>query len=377
MKIATKIILLIGVTIALGCSKDESATSEENKPEEKEQVSIQQFPNLLVDTLTWTKLKAELTNNTEAAALFDKEVLTKAGTAMSSIPYAVKELDANNGSAVQENAAKINQLAVKWLFMDKPSSAATQVLDKLVILITKWATINEPTDHTPRETFFLPIYEAYSIIRNSITEAERSKIDQWIELRYDYYKNLDLTGNLKLNNWSTIKLNIMTNLAFILKDNTKMEDCIQFFKEHIEGNIYGDGRTHDLDLRDAFAYHAYDLLFYAQFFKTIALSQGKDEALALYQWENSAGGSVKKCVQYWEPYMLDPANNPHIEFQNTNWDGDKTRGDYNIPYNPSGTMYVLDELAFIEDNCMQYVSTLNPSLNRYNWTLQYWVNSFR
>ncbi len=78
-----------------------------------------------------------------------------------------------------------------------------------------------------------------------------------------------------------------------------------------------DGISHDFVNRDAFAYHAYNLLFYAGILKTVGMYKGKEAAMALYSLKNQQGSSVQSCVKFWEPYLIDPQNNIHLEFVNS------------------------------------------------------------
>lgn len=381
MKINSTSILSFAFVLCIflfSCQKQQ----DENIPEipettPEENVRIKQFPNLVADSATWLKAKNEIEKSTLVASLFNTKIKQAYPTASVTPKYAVAQLDSNNESAAKNNANQIYTLAVYWLFADKSTPEAKTALSKATELIAHWASINTSTDHTPRETALLPVYEAYSIIRNSISKENRTKIDNWIRTRANYFKNLKLTGNLEKNNWSTIKLNFLVYYSLILNDQSLFDYSVSFYKQLIELNLMEDGKTEDLINRDAFAYHAYDILFYARFFKTAALMKDRNYAADLYQFQSSKGASVKKSVDYWEPFLIEPEKNVHLEFVNTQYAPDKTRGDYNKPYNPGGTIYVLDELVFIDERCTTYLTDISPSLNRENRSIQFWINSIR
>ena len=201
-------------------------------------------------------------------------------------------------------------------------------------------------------------------------------IDRWIRKRADYYKKQSLTGNLLENNWNTIRINLLFYYAQILEDEMLYNYSVNKLKSHIELNILEDGISHDFVNRDAFAYHAYNMLFYARILKVAAMFKGKDAALELYRLKNQKGSSIESCVQFWEPYIMDPSNNVHLEFVNTQWEPDKNRGDYNKPYNPNGSVYVLDELRFIESKCTDYILKIT-SADKYDRNFNYWINSIQ
>jgi hypothetical protein len=75
---------------------------------------------------------------------------------------------------------------------------------------------------------------------------------------------------------------------------------------------------------------------------------------------------VQHMVDYWKPFLIDPINNVHIEFVNTNYAPDKTRADYNKPYVPSSSVYVLEELLFTFPEVATYIKAINGSTTRYN-----------
>ncbi|MFV0483602.1 MAG: hypothetical protein ACK5MG_05865 [Bacteroidales bacterium] len=335
--------------------------------------SISPFPNLVADSLMLTKAMSEIESTPIAENAFKKWISTPASQAMSTMPFAVKEVDNSVQVKTKNNARAIYALSVSWLSMDKETQKAKLYLNIISSLILEWARVNIPTKHTPLESILMPIYEAYSIVRSNIDDKDRACIDSWIELRADYYKKLELTGNLLVNNWNTVRLNLLFYYAQILDDEMLYNYSISKLKSHIEGNIFENGISHDFVNRDAFTYHGYNMLFYARILKTIALYKGKDVALQMYNYKNSKGGSVKKSVEYWKPYLIDSDNNIHLEFVNTEWEPDKDRTDYNKPYNPSGALYILDELRYIEPECSSFVQSISGA-GEYGRNFKLWIN---
>ncbi len=335
---------------------------------------IELFPNLIADSVTWDAALVQLETSSDAQAAFERWISKPAQAAMAANPYSVKSIEGASQAECKKSAEGIYSIAVSWLFMDKESVLAENYLNKATSLILKWAEINEPTSHTPAESLLTPIYEGYSIIRNSIDESDRKQIDQWIKMRAGYYKNLSLTGNLLENNWNTIRLNFLFYFAQILDDELLYNYAVSKFKSHIELNILSGGISHDFVNRDALTYHAYNLLFYSRILKSAALYKGRDAALQLYRLKNKKNSSVEDCVNFWEPYLVDPANHVHLEFVNTSWEPDKSQSSYNKPYNPNGTLYVLDELSYIENRCTDYIATITSG-DRYSRTFKYWINS--
>ena len=366
------IILVIAwsFVLASGCSKEEVV--DQPISEVKKQISC--FPNLVVDSLSLDVALDELKTSTAAQTAFESWITSVAQDAMTSEPYSVQEIKPEDQDKSKVSAQNIYSIAVSWLFMDKEKTKASLYLQRATTFIKAWASTNEPSSHTPRESILLPVYEAYSIIRLHINDSDRKEIDSWIRKRADYYKKLDLTGNLLENNWNTVRINLLFYYAQILNDEMLYNYSVFMLKNHIELNILENGVSHDFVNRDAFAYHAYNMLYYARILKAVAMSKGNKAAFELYRLKNKKGSSIESCVQFWEPYIMDPANNVHLEFVNTQWAPDKERSDYNKPYNPGGTVYVLDELRYIESKCASYIEKITGS-NKHERTFNYWINS--
>jgi hypothetical protein len=131
-------------------------------------------------------------------------------------------------------------------------------------------------------------------------------------------------------------------------------------------NLMTGGKSEDLISRDAFAYHAYNLAFYARIFKAKAYFEGSTAMNAFKNRKNNINVSVQDMMNYWKPFLIDPINNVHIEFVNTNYAPDKTRTDYNKPYVPSSSVYALEELLLAFPETTTYLKGISSSATRYN-----------
>ncbi|PCH77820.1 MAG: hypothetical protein COB98_02280 [Flavobacteriaceae bacterium] len=365
-------IILITFLGVLGCSQNDKAEEEDVRINVEDNY-ISMFPNLVADSLTINVAIHEIETSSKAKNAFDRWVLKPASDAMSINPYSVVELNREVMVDVKANVKAIKIVAVRWMFMDKESTEAKRYLDKTTALILKWARVNIPINHTPIESSITPIYEAYSIIRNHISPSDRETIDKWIRARAAYYKNLNLTGKLLENNWNTIRISLLLNFSQILDDDVFYNYAVDELANHIELNILENGISHDFVDRDAITYHSYNLLFYARALKAIGMYKGKKEALRFYQYENSKKSSIKEAVNFWEPYLIDPTNNVHLEFVDTQWAPDKSSNKYNKPYNPESTVYVLDELMYIEPSCLSYVDAI-LGVDKYGRNFNFWIN---
>ena len=363
--------LITGLLLALltGCQENEEIAVNEQEEKEEPQRGLQpSFPNLYMDSLTMDSIQKEINTSGTAASAFHNMITAKAQKALSKTPLPFTEINPDNESTVRDHTKTTLTLATQWIF-EKDSTQKQEYLQKAVDFISEFSDHYAFSDHTPRETAILPLLEAYSIVRDALTEDEKNRIDKWLLNEAYYYKDeLNLSGKLAINNWNTIRLNILTYASLITENEVLYNHTTSELKDFIPQNIYEDGSGHDFEDRDAFAYHAYNLLFYANTFKAIQLYKNTNP------YNHPDYSRVQKAVEFWEPYLIDPENNRHLEFVNTHYEPDKQRSDYNKPYNPASSIYVLEVLVAIEPQCVEYLSAINPSLTKYNLSFEYWVN---
>ena len=134
-----------------------------------------------------------------------------------------------------------------------------------------------------------------------------------------------------------------------LEDEAIVDKFRSSYDDWVKGNLFPNGTTTDLLGRDAFAYHAYDLLFFARLCHLKAMYEGYEAAEAFYKKDVHWGASIRNSVVFWKPFLLDSKKYTHLEFVGTEYEPDKKRSDYNKAYNPSGTLYVIDELYEIDE----------------------------
>ncbi|MCW9706076.1 alginate lyase family protein [Fodinibius salsisoli] len=357
------------LALLTGCKENEHIASiEEENKKDIVRGSQPSYPNLYIDSLTVASIQKEMKESGKAATAFNNFVTAKANAGLNKEPIAIPHITGDNETTVKDYCKTTLLLSIQWVF-EEDSTQKRKYLQKTVDFLLQFSQNYSLSDHTPRETALLPMFEAYSIVRDALTNNERKSIDKWLLDQAQYYKNgLKLSGKLAINNWNTIRLNILTYISLITENEILYEHAISELKSFIPKNIYADGTSHDFEDRDAFAYHAYNLLFYAKIFKSIKLSGN----ISLYDEPDFS--RVKKAVDFWESYLLEPNENQHIEFLDTKYPPDKERSDYNEPYNPATSIYVLEELMASESRCINYITTIDPSITKYNLSFDYWVN---
>ncbi|MBB6272821.1 hypothetical protein HDF26_003281 [Pedobacter cryoconitis] len=279
-----------------------------------------------------------------------------------------------NTTTVGTQGTELKCLAMQYT-ISPGRDTATKYLDKAKANLLAWAAVNSPSGSTPTEAAFIEIFEAYSIIRANIPDTNKATIDAWLKKTANYYISNASGFTSRKNNWETIRLNILFDIGYILNDTAILTHVKNAYNVQLNANLFAGGKTEDYVNRDAFAYHAYNLYFYARALRAVSLYEGQTAGNTLLNKTNNINVSIPNTVTFWEPYLIDPVNNVHIEFVNTGWAPDKTRSDYNKPYNPSSTVYVLDQLAYSFPQVIDYEKIIIGANTTRFRTLEYYLNT--
>ena len=360
----------------LASCKKEQAPAPNPTPTPNPTVTDTRFPvNLLVDSLMLEEIRATALTNPDVADGVTSIIMSPAASALSRSPQTYLEGNSTNFDEISSQGRDMRALAVRWLYTYRTApDAAKPYFDKIVANLLAWVNAGNRVAnpiHSPNETSYLGFYEAYSVVRSRMTAADRTKVDGWISARPTAYRNYPA----RVNNWETIRLNLVYYFAYILNDQTLRAAADNSYTTLLNVNLMAGGKSEDLINRDAFAYHAYNLLFYARILRVKALYEGSATMQTLKNRKNNINVSLQDMMDYWRPFLINPANNVHLEFVNTQYAPDKTRSDYNKPYVPSSSIYVLEELFYSFPESKNYVVAIQPTAARHNMRLSgflYW-----
>lgn len=314
------------------------------------------FPNLVMTKFHFEKFKEEIAKpgTGRLKMSYVQNIKNPAeGGLLTSVPKPVVSLKNNPDNIdVQTEMQKVYRLCVAYLFTENDA-----YLNKAVEHLLAWAAINKAeSKYNIHESVYAQGIEGYSIIRNIIDEDSRTKIDNWIKKRGNVFV---ADNDLRMNNWGTCLMHQLYSYGLAIGH----DDFINWYKTKyptwVKNNLFPNGTTTDLLGRDAFAYHAYDLLFFAKLYHATAMYNGYAAADEFYKRDVNWGASIEKCVHFWTPFMMEPEKYTHIEFTNTEWAPDLQRNDANKPFNPFGHLYAIDELFEMDyDN-------LKPVIDKY------------
>ena len=332
------------------------------------------FPNLVLTREQYNKWKSAIdsTTTSDGKTAFDSFVRLLSITTIRDdvTPSPVTSLSVSGASAiVASDMQRMYALCLYYAF-----TQSDVYLAKAKQFYLAWAAVNTAVkENSPGETIYNPGIEGYSIIRNCIDSTSRVAIDAWMRKR----AAVASADGVRTNNWQTIRLQFLLYYGLLLNDASILTKFSGGYDPFIPINLYPNGTSIDLLGRDAFAYHAYDLLFFAKILKAEACYYGFAKADSMYAKEYQWGSSIKKSVDFWKPYLLYPTKYSHIEFLETEYTPDIAShpSEYNKPYNPSGTIYVVDEMYLLDQDLFQAIKLYRG--NTKTATLALWLSALR
>lgn len=271
----------------------------------------------------------------------------------------------------QKSLADLNKIYA--LSITYKVSGKNEYLKKCIEYIIAWSTVNHGIGNPINDTKLDPILEAYDLVKDEMSAAERKTTDTWLmqvadaEINHPRFKSANRSVN---NNWNSHRIKVVGTIAYILNNKAYQEFTDTSIGKQIFKNLYPDGSGMDFEERDALHYHIYTLEPLLKIVATIKRATGVD----YYQYEAPSGSSIKKSVAFLVPFVT--GEKVHQEFVNSKVSFDKQRADnkepgYSIgaPFKPGTAVEVLSYAAYFEPVHAAIVrKLLAVEDNYYNWS---------
>lgn len=216
-----------------------------------------------------------------------------------------------------EDASKIYALALGYRM-----SGNQIYLSKAQDYLIAWAGLNKATGDPIDETKLEDVFIGYDLIRNEVALQQRKIIDGWLytiadnELTSKYAAPGKTTAK---NNWNSHRIKIITQIAYTIHANKYRDTINKEIEKQINQNLYSNGSSFDFEERDALHYHVYTLEPLLKALIVVNRATGKN----YYNYESPAKGSVKKSVDFLQPFVT--GEKTHGEFTNSKVKFDRDR----------------------------------------------------
>lgn len=233
-----------------------------------------------------------------------------------------------------EDMNKMFILALQYRLTDD-----RKYLNKCAEFLGAWAKINKPNGDPIDDTNLDKAIEAYDLIKNDLSSADKKQVEQWLtETAWAEInsKRMKAGRATAINNWNAHRLKEVGEIGYTLNNQDFIKWTIDNLKSHININLNPDGTSLDFKERDAMHYHIYDL----EPMLKLAIMIDRAKGPNFYTYQSPRGSSIKKSVEWLIPYIN--FEKQHEEYVNTTVKFDRERAKNNEPGFAAGTMFKPD-----------------------------------
>lgn len=184
-------------------------------------------------------------------------------------------------------------------------------LNRAILYLEAWAQTNRSKGDPIDDTHLDAAIEGYTLIKEKLSPKTNIRISTWLK----QVANAEINVLQKFpkketayNNWNSHRLKIIAEVAFAIDDPALQDFSIEALKVQLTRNLNPDGTSVDFLKRDALHYHTYDL----EPLLRLAILIKEKRKLDFYTYTTPAGSSIKKSMEWLEPYLI--GEKTHGEF---------------------------------------------------------------
>lgn len=196
--------------------------------------------------------------------------------------------------------------------------------DQAKSYLLAWASTYRPTGNDVNENKLNPAFLTYAVLKDKLSRRDRKRTAKWLGEIAEKQKQGWRLGEVAGNRHSK-RLKLILILGLALENEELQAFALEKSREVLRKSLFGDGRSHDLERRDAMHYHVSCVNGLLEL-SLIARMAGID----LYRERTTEGGSIKKSVDYTRPYVR--GEKIHPEWTNSKVALDHRRGASGDPY---------------------------------------------
>ena len=247
-----------------------------------------------------------------------------------------------------------------------------EYLTKCTQYIVAWAKINKAIANPINNTKLDPLFEAYDLIKEEITQSDKNLIEKWLTQIADVEiatRRPNPGKKLSYNNWNSHKVKIVANIAYLLNNKSYQLFVDTSLRKQIAMNLYADGSGADFKERDALHYHYYTL----EPLLATAILIKRATGYNYYSFLSASGSSIQKSVAFLAPFAT--GEKTHAEFVNSKVAFDRKRAQNKEPdyiiganFNPKKAIDVFISAAYFDPAYLSVVKKLAEKPSKYaNW----------
>lgn len=238
------------------------------------------------------------------------------------------------------------------------ATGETKYRDKAKEIILAWSSTTQVSGNPINENKLDAIFVAYPAMKEAFSAAERQQIVSWMRRIGEAEM---AGGKAEKGNWKSKRIKIVGLIGFALNDQKMIDYTVKEYKEYMAGNLYPDGRSFDLEERDALSYHVGGLKPLMEI-ALAARAGGHD----LYRLATPEGASVRKSVDLMVPYargekVYPQWVNSRVKFDRERWEAGDEHYKPGSPYDPKDSLELFELAALFDTDLRPIVLKLSDA----------------
>ncbi|MBN1180950.1 MAG: alginate lyase family protein [Bacteroidales bacterium] len=165
--------------------------------------------------------------------------------------------------------------------------------------IKAWTTEYVPTGNPENESKLEPLFHCYFLIKQYFSIEEQEAIENWMIDIAEMEKRND---NLPMDGSEAQRIKNIGTLGYLLNEPEYVKYSVSAFKRYVEVSLYPDGTSYELSQSNILENHVTMLEALVSFGITFRQFEGSETRLDVYSYQSPNGSSVKRSVEYVEPY---------------------------------------------------------------------------
>lgn len=187
-----------------------------------------------------------------------------------------------------------------------------------------WASTYRPTGNDVNENKLNPCFLTYGLLKHELSNKKQKEVERWLTDIAARQKEGWRLGETAGNRHAK-RLKLIWILGLALEDRELQEFAFSRSREVLRKALFPDGRSHDLERRDAMHYHVSCINGLLELSLIARISD-----INLYAETTPEGASIQKSVEYTLPYVR--GEKIHPEWVNSQVALDHKRGASGDPY---------------------------------------------
>lgn len=196
--------------------------------------------------------------------------------------------------------------------------------DQAKAILLAWVQTYQPDGNDVNENKLTDCFYAYEVLQPFLSTAEKQTVADWLSaIAYAQKSRWNLSSGSANRHVKRIRLILQGGI--VLQDSVLSNFALSKIDTLLANSLRADGRTQDLERRDALHYHVGSVL---NFLKLNYLT--RLVGVNLYDKVASSGGSVRKSLAFTYPYIR--GEKVYAEWVNSKVRFDRERWEAGDPY---------------------------------------------